>query len=104
MGNTYGNLQKVRDGKRTYAITPHIPGGFVSPETLEKIAGVARKYHGVLKITSGQRILITNLQDEDLPAIWDELKMEPAVKYKILLRTLKCVQQDFVKDQSITLW
>ena len=75
----YGNLQKIRDGKRTYAITPDIPGGFVSAETLEKIAKVSKKYNGVLKITSGQRILITNLKEEDLPHIWDELGMEPAV-------------------------
>lgn len=75
----YGNLQKIRDGKRTYAITPDIPGGFVSAETLEKIAKVSKKYDGVLKITSGQRILITNLKEEDLPQIWDELGMEPAV-------------------------
>ncbi len=66
----YGNLQKIRDGKRTYAITPDIPGGFVSAETLEKIAKVSKKYNGVLKITSGQRILITNLKEEDLPHIW----------------------------------
>ena len=75
----YGNLQKIRDGKRTYGITPDIPGGFVSAETLEKIAKVSKKYNGVLKITSGQRILITNLKEEDLPHIWDELGMEPAV-------------------------
>ena len=75
----YGNLQKIRDGKRTYAITPDIPGGFVSAETLEKIAKVSKKYNGVLKISSGQRILITNLKEEDLPHIWDELGMEPAV-------------------------
>ncbi|MDU2671831.1 MAG: NAD(P)/FAD-dependent oxidoreductase [Clostridium sp.] len=75
----YGNLQKITDGKRTYAITPDIPGGFVSAETLEKIAKVSKKYNGVLKITSGQRILITNLKEEDLPHIWDELGMEPAV-------------------------
>ncbi len=75
----YGNLQKVRNGKRTYSITPHIPGGFISADQLEKIAQVARKYNGVIKINSGQRILITNLQEENLPAIWEELGMEPAV-------------------------
>ena len=25
----HGNLQKIRNGKRTFAITPHIPGGFI---------------------------------------------------------------------------
>ena len=62
--SNHGNLQKIRDGKRTYGITPHIPGGFVLPDTLIKIANVAKKYNGVLKITSGQRILITNLKEK----------------------------------------
>ena len=74
----YGNLQKIRDGKRTFGITPHIPGGFISPDSLEKIAQVARKYNGVIKITSGQRILITNLKAENLAEVWKELDMEPA--------------------------
>lgn len=65
----YGNLQKIKDSKRTYAITPHIPGGFVLPDTLIKISEVAKKYKGVLKITSGQRIMITNLKGEDLETI-----------------------------------
>ena len=47
----YGNLQKIRDGKRTFGITPDIPSGFIQPETLEKIAKVAKKYKAVLKIT-----------------------------------------------------
>ena len=72
----YGNLQKIKNGKRTYGITPHIPGGFILPETLIKIGEVAKKYNGVLKITSGQRILITNLKEEDLKDIWEDLGME----------------------------
>ncbi|MEN2259232.1 hypothetical protein AAIB48_17385 [Paraclostridium benzoelyticum] len=40
--SNYGNLQKIKDGKRTYAITPHIPGGFVLPDTLIKIAEVTK--------------------------------------------------------------
>jgi NAD(P)H-nitrite reductase large subunit len=80
MGKHFGNLQKIRSGKRTYGITPHIKGGFITPEELEKIAKVAKKYKGALKITSGQRILISNLNEEDLPRIWEDLGMEPAVE------------------------
>ena len=47
-GTHYGNLQKVRDGKRTFGITPHIPGGFITVEQLEKITKVAKKYNGVI--------------------------------------------------------
>lgn len=93
----YGNLQKVKNGKRTYAITPHIPGGFVLPETLIKIAEVARKYDGVLKITSGQRILITNLKQEDLKTIWRELNMEPAVKVQNSLKNVEICPANYCK-------
>lgn len=93
----YGNLQKVRDGKRTYAITPLIPGGFISADKLETIAKVARKYNGVIKINSGQRILITNLQEEDLPQIWEELDMEPAVYTANSVKNVEICPASFCK-------
>ena len=93
----HGNLQKIRNGKRTFAITPHIPGGFIKPEGLIKIGEVAKKYGGVLKITSGQRILITNLQEEDLPAIWEELDMKPAVVTQNSLKNVELCPANFCK-------
>lgn len=93
----YGNLQKIRDGKRTFAITPHIPGGFVLPETLIKIAEVAKKYRGVLKLTSGQRILITNLKQEDLESIWEELGMEPAVRVQNSVKNVEICPANYCK-------
>lgn len=93
----HGNLQKIRNGKRTFAITPHIPGGFIKPEGLIKIGEVAKKYGGVLKITSGQRILITNLQEEDLPAIWEELGMKPAVVTQNSLKNVELCPANFCK-------
>lgn len=76
----YAVLQKVRDGKRTYGVTPHIPGGFITPKQLSKIADVAQKYKGVLKMTSGQRIAILGLAAQDVSKVWEELGMSPAVK------------------------
>ena len=93
----HGNLQKIRNGKRTFAITPHIPGGFIKPEGLIKIGEVAKKYGGVLKITSGQRILITNLQEEDLPSIWEELGMKPAVVTQNSLKNVELCPANFCK-------
>ena len=93
----HGNLQKIRNGKRTFAITPHIPGGFIKPEGLIKIGEVAKKYGGVFKITSGQRILITNLQEEDLPAIWEELGMKPAVVTQNSLKNVELCPANFCK-------
>ncbi|MDO5707847.1 MAG: NAD(P)/FAD-dependent oxidoreductase [Andreesenia angusta] len=79
MAAHFGNLEKVINGKRRYSITPHIPGGFVKPEELERIAKVAKKYNATLKFTSGQRILIGHLKEEDILDVWKELDMEPAI-------------------------
>ncbi|WP_066891012.1 nitrite reductase [Clostridium nigeriense] len=95
--SNYGNLQKVVDGKRKFGITPHIPGGFITPENLEKIAKVAKKYNGVIKITSGQRILITNLEESDLVAIWEELGMVPAVKTQNSVKNVEICPAGFCK-------
>lgn len=95
------NLQKIRNGKRTYAITPHIPGGFITPDNLIKIGEVTKKYKGVLKLTSGQRILITNLQLEDIPKIWEELGMEPAVKEQNSVKNVEMCPASFCKRAKV---
>lgn len=97
MGKYGGNLQKIVDEKRRFGITPHIPGGFVTPDTLIKIAEVAKKYKGVLKITSGQRILMTNLKEEDLANIWADLKMSPAVKTHNSVKNVEICPANFCK-------
>ncbi len=83
------NLQKIRNGKKTYGITPHLPGGFIKPEVLEKYAHVARKYNGILKLTSAQRIMVTGLNAEDIDPIWDELGMKPAIGFANCVRSVK---------------
>lgn len=93
----YGNLQKVRDGRRTYGVTPHIPGGFITVDNMQKIVDVARKYDGVLKITSGQRILITNLKEEVLEDVWTDLGMEPAVKTQNSMKNIEMCPAGFCK-------
>lgn len=83
------NLQKIRNGEKTYAITPHLPGGFVKPEVLEKYAHVARKYGGVLKLTSAQRIMITGLKAEEIESVWADLGMQPAMGFANCVRSVK---------------
>ncbi|MGL4737215.1 MAG: hypothetical protein ACRCW2_07115 [Cellulosilyticaceae bacterium] len=95
------NLQKIKNGKRTYAITPHIPGGFITPDQLIKIGEVTKKYKGVLKITSGQRILITQLQLEDIPTIWEELGMEPAVREQNSVKNVEMCPAGFCKRSKV---
>ncbi|MEG2017089.1 MAG: NAD(P)/FAD-dependent oxidoreductase [Clostridium sp.] len=98
--SAYGNLQKIKNGKRTYGITPHIPGGFITPKDLIKIGQVAKKYKGVLKLTSGQRILITNLKEEDLADIWEELGMEPAVRNQNSLKNVEICPANYCKKSK----
>jgi len=83
------NLQKIHNGKKTYAITPHIPGGFIKPDLLDKYSIAARKYGGILKLTSAQRIMITGLKAEDIDAIWSDLGMEPAIGFSNCVRSVK---------------
>lgn len=83
------NLQKIHNGKKTYAVTPHLPAGFVKPDMLRKYADVADKYGGVLKLTSAQRIMITALKAEDIENVWTDLGMEPAMGFANCVRSIK---------------
>jgi len=68
--------------KKTYAIVPRTPVGLVSPEILEALARVGRKFEvPIMKITSGQRIALVGLEEHQVEEVWNELKMDigPAV-------------------------
>ena len=68
MAQIAGNLQRIKNGQRRYAITPRIPAGFIQPDQLQKYIDVANKFGAVLKLTGSQRIMITNLKAEDVDA------------------------------------
>ena len=92
------NLQKIREGKRTYAITPHLPGGFIKPDLMQKYVDVTRRYGGTMKLTSAQRIMITGLKAEDIEAIWEEMGMQPALGFANCVRSVKiCPGNAFCK-------
>ena len=66
----------VQKDKETVALIPEIKFGMMTPEDLEKIAAVSRKYEiPVLKITSAQRIAL--VKPENVEKVWEELGMEP---------------------------
>jgi NAD(P)H-nitrite reductase large subunit len=76
-----------RDGK-TYAVTSRIPAGIITPDQLETIARVGRKYNvPILKITSGQRVLFAGLEPEHVQTIINDLgplaepETAPCVKF-----------------------
>lgn len=63
--------------KETYAIVPRIPMGVLTPDILENLARVARKYNiRIIKITSGQRIALVGLKPEDVGNAWRDLSMD----------------------------
>ncbi len=63
--------------KETYAIVPRIPMGVLTPEILEKLAQIARRYNvRIIKITSGQRIALVGFKAEDIPNVWKELAID----------------------------
>ncbi len=94
---SFAVLQKVRDGKRTFGITPRIPGGFITPEDLIKLAEVAKKYRGQLKITSGQRIAILGIKPDDVDLAWKDLGMEPGVKSPYSVKNVEVCPASFCK-------
>jgi NAD(P)H-nitrite reductase large subunit len=63
--------------KKTYAIVPRTPAGMVTPEILEGLTKVVRKYDvPIMKITSGQRLALVGIKEEDVDHIWHDLKMD----------------------------
>jgi NAD(P)H-nitrite reductase large subunit len=62
-----------RDGT-TYAVITRTPAGIISPDHLERVAAVARKYAvPTLKITGGQRIALVGITPEDLAGVFRDL-------------------------------
>ncbi|MBW2644745.1 MAG: NAD(P)/FAD-dependent oxidoreductase [Deltaproteobacteria bacterium] len=72
----------IQRDRKTYAIVPRTPLGIVTPDMLETIAGVVRKYEiPVIKITSAQRIALVGMKPEVVDKVWQDLGMDvgPAV-------------------------
>jgi NAD(P)H-nitrite reductase large subunit len=64
--------------KETYAIVPRIPVGLLTPDNLDKLTLVIKKYRiPVVKVVSGQRIALVGIKGEEVEEIWRELSMEP---------------------------
>jgi NAD(P)H-nitrite reductase large subunit len=58
----------------TFAVTPWTPAGIATPDHLERVAAVARKYPvPTMKITSGQRIALVGIEEKDLEGIFADL-------------------------------
>ncbi len=85
--------------KETWAIVPNMPCGLVTPEMLEQVAAVARKYKpAALKITSAARIAFLGLKEEDLAPAWQELGLDQGRVTGLCVRSVKvCPGRQFCK-------
>ncbi|MDY6988682.1 MAG: NAD(P)/FAD-dependent oxidoreductase [Thermodesulfobacteriota bacterium] len=73
----------IQRDKKTYAVVPRTPMGLVTPDVLENIANVVRKYQiPIIKITSAQRMALVGMAPEVVDEVWRDLGMDvgPAVE------------------------
>ena len=80
-------LQRDRS---TYAVAPHVPGGFLDVAQLRRIVDAAEK-HGAaaLKMTSGQRIAVIGLKPEDLDSFWRDVGGRVGYAIGLCVRMIK---------------
>lgn len=72
--------------KETYAIVPRVPGGLLSRDHLKAISQVVDKYDiPIVKITSGQRLALVGVKEEDLEHVYEELGMDPGKATELCL-------------------
>lgn len=62
--------------KKTYAIVPRIPAGVITRENLKAINEVVEKYDiPIVKITSGHRLALVGMPEEQILPIYEDLGM-----------------------------
>lgn len=60
--------------KQSYAIVPRTPLGILSPEVLDALNTVVKKYKvPIVKITSGQRLALVGMPADQIEPIWADL-------------------------------
>lgn len=78
-----------RDNEK-YAIAPHIPGGFIDVAQFRRLVEIAEKYKApAMKLTSGQRIAIIGIDEEDLPEVWEQAGMDIGRLIGLCVRMVK---------------
>ena len=76
--------------KESYAVAPHIPGGFIRVKDFRKLVNAAEKYQAAaLKMTSGQRIAVVGLKEADLDAFWRDVEMDIGYAIGLCVRMVK---------------
>lgn len=72
----------MSDQQKTYLVLPHFQAGLLSPEDLEQLAELARKYRVPrTKITSAQRVAFLGMEPEALEALKGELQIPDSLPH-----------------------
>ncbi len=80
----------IQRDRETFAIAPHVPGGFMEVSQFKRLVDVAEKYNATaMKLTSGQRIALLGLQEEQLDDAWKELEMDIGYAIGLCVRMVK---------------
>ena len=80
----------IQRDRQSYAVAPHIPGGFIGIPEFRKMVDTAEKYHAAtLKMTSGQRIVVIGLEEDDLDAFWKDIERDIGYAIGLCVRMVK---------------
>ena len=80
----------IQRDQQTFAVAPHIPGGFISVDQFAKIVDTAEKHNAqTLKMTSGQRIAVVGLQESDLDTFWRDVEHNIGYAIGLCVRMVK---------------
>lgn len=72
--------------KQSYAIVPRIPAGLLTPDKLRKLADVVEKYEiPLIKMTSGHRLALIGMKEDQIEQIYEDLEMEPGKATELCL-------------------
>jgi len=67
----------IQRDKKTYAIVPRTPMGLLTPEILENVAAVARRFNlPAIKITSAQRLALVGFEPAQAAEAWSQLGLD----------------------------
>ncbi|MGD9948209.1 MAG: nitrite reductase [Desulfobulbus sp.] len=66
----------MNENLKTYLVLPHFDAGLLSPEDLEQLAALVRKYNiPKTKITGAQRIAFLGMEEDSIAALRNELDL-----------------------------
>lgn len=85
--------------KKSYAIVPRIPAGLIKREDLKAISEVVEKYDiPIVKITSGHRIALVGMTEEQILPIYEDLGMHEGKAIELCLHYVQaCPGTDVCK-------